>query len=93
MSREILAADALCNSRLIRLSPVSITHPGQEPYSFVYPPNLRDSPPLVSLRLWLRAELTCRTAHCARAGASAARSSSHGRPTRRLSPQSRMPLS
>ena len=50
LSREILAADALCDGRLVRLSPVSITHPGQEPYHLVYPPNLRDWPPLVSLR-------------------------------------------
>lgn len=57
LTREILAADALCDGRLIRLSPISITHPGQEPYHLVYPPNLRDWPPLVSLRLWLRAEL------------------------------------
>ena len=57
LSREILAADALADGRLVRLSPIAITHPDSEPYHFVYPPNLRDWPPIVSLRTWLRHEL------------------------------------
>jgi LysR family glycine cleavage system transcriptional activator len=57
LSREILAADALADGRLVRLSPISITDPDTEPYHFVYPPNLRDWPPIVSLRKWLRGEL------------------------------------
>lgn len=57
LSREILAADALCDGRLVQLSPVAITHRDAEPYHVVYPPGLADWPPLVSLRQWLHDEL------------------------------------
>ena len=57
LSREILAADALCDGRLVQLSPVSITHEFAEPYHFVYPPALRTWAPIESLRAWLRDEL------------------------------------
>jgi LysR family transcriptional regulator, glycine cleavage system transcriptional activator len=57
LSRELLAADALCDGSLVQLSPVSITHPEAQPYHLVFPPNLRDWAPLVSLRHWLRDEL------------------------------------
>jgi len=57
LTREILAADALCDGRLVQLSPVAITHADAEPYHFVYPPSVRDWPPLVALRRWLRDEL------------------------------------
>ena len=55
--RELLAADALQDGRLVKLSPVSITHEDAQPYHFVYPPGLRDWPPLVALRQWLHDEL------------------------------------
>jgi LysR family glycine cleavage system transcriptional activator len=57
LSREILAADALADGRLVQLSPVSIVHADAQPYHFVYPPSLRSWPPLVALRQWLRDEL------------------------------------
>ena len=57
LSREILAADALQDGRLVQLSPVTIMHEYAQPYHFVYPPSLRDWPPLVALRNWLREEL------------------------------------
>ena len=57
LSRELLAADALRDGRLVRLSPVSITYEHAHPYHLVYPPNLRDWPPLAALRRWLRDEL------------------------------------
>lgn len=57
LSREILAADALRDGRLVRLSPISITHPEAQPYHLCYPPNLRDWPPLAAFREWLRDEL------------------------------------
>ncbi|MGE5169220.1 MAG: LysR substrate-binding domain-containing protein [Rudaea sp.] len=57
LSRELLAADALCDGRLVRLSPVTITHPEAQPYHLVYPPGLRDWPPLASFRAWLYDEL------------------------------------
>ncbi len=57
LSRELLAADALCDGRLVRLSPVSIMFADALPYHFVYPPGLRDWPPLRSFRSWLYEEL------------------------------------
>src|SRR5204862_5799626 len=53
LSRELLAADALHEGRLVRLSPLSITHEHAPPYHLVYPPSLRDWPPLAALRRWL----------------------------------------
>ena len=57
LCRELLAADALREGRLVKLSPVSITYEHAHPYYLVYPPGLRDWPPLVALRRWLRDEL------------------------------------
>ena len=54
--RELLAADALSDGRLVRLSPLSITYEQAQSYHLVYPPGLRDWPPLVSLRNWLQDE-------------------------------------
>jgi LysR family glycine cleavage system transcriptional activator len=54
--RELLAADALQDGRLVRLSPLTITHDTALPYHFVFPPGLRDWPPLVALREWLHDE-------------------------------------
>lgn len=57
LSREILAADALIDGRLVQLSSTTITHADAEPYHFVYPPSLRSWAPLDSLRVWLHDEL------------------------------------
>ena len=57
IGRELLAADALHDGRLVRLSPLSISYEHAYPYHLVYPPGLRDWPPLVALRQWLRDEL------------------------------------
>ena len=57
LTREILAADALRDGRLVRLSPISIVHADAQPYHLCYPPNLRDWPPLAAFRDWLRDEL------------------------------------
>src|SRR5207253_2937695 len=57
IGRELLAADALRDGRLVRLSPLSITHEDAHAYHFVYPPSLRDWPPLTALRQWLHDEL------------------------------------
>ena len=54
---ELLAADALRDGRLVKLSPLSITYEHSQPYHVVYPPSLRDWPPLVALRKWLHDEL------------------------------------
>jgi LysR family glycine cleavage system transcriptional activator len=57
LSRELLAADALCDGRLVQLSPISIMHAEAQPYHLVYPPNLRDWPPLRLFRDWLFAQI------------------------------------
>jgi LysR family glycine cleavage system transcriptional activator len=57
ISRELLAADALCDGRLVRLSPITIMHKEAHPYHLVYPAGLRDWPPLASFRRWLYDEL------------------------------------
>lgn len=57
LAPELLAADALVAGNLIRLSPVSVTHPEHQSYHLVYPPRLRDWPPLDALRQWLRTEI------------------------------------
>jgi LysR family transcriptional regulator, glycine cleavage system transcriptional activator len=59
LSRELLAADALCDGRLVQLSPISLMHAEAQPYHIVYPPNLREWAPLVSFRRWLFDELDC----------------------------------
>jgi LysR family glycine cleavage system transcriptional activator len=57
LARELLAADALCDGRLVRLSPISVTHEDAQPYHLVYPPSLGAWPPLASFRDWLRDEI------------------------------------
>ena len=54
--RELLAADALRDGRLARLFDVSAVLEGVQPYSLVYPPALKDWPPLIALRAWVRDE-------------------------------------
>lgn len=57
IGRELLAADALCDGRLVQLSPLTVTYKLAYSYHLVYPPNLRDWPPLVAFRRWLHDEL------------------------------------
>ena len=57
MGRELLAADALVDGRLMRLSHLSITLEDAHPYHLGYPPSLRDWAPLKALRQWLHDEL------------------------------------
>jgi LysR family glycine cleavage system transcriptional activator len=57
VGRELFAADALRDGRLVRLSPLAITHEEAHPFHVVYPPGLREWPPLIALRRWLREEL------------------------------------
>jgi LysR family glycine cleavage system transcriptional activator len=54
---ELLAADALHDGRLVKLSRHSITYEHSQPYHVVYPPSLHDWRPLVALRKWLHDEL------------------------------------
>jgi LysR family glycine cleavage system transcriptional activator len=58
LAREILAADALRDGRLVRLSPIALHDEEYDAYWLAFPPNLRDWPPLRALRAWLLDELT-----------------------------------
>ena len=60
LAREMLAADALADGRLVRLSPVTVDVPDSRGYYLVYPPSLKQWPPLVALRRWLFDELGSR---------------------------------
>ena len=57
--RELLAADALRDGRLAMLFDVSLILDRVQPYSLVYPPALRNWPPLIALRDWVRHEFDC----------------------------------
>jgi LysR family transcriptional regulator, glycine cleavage system transcriptional activator len=57
LAREILAADALRDGRLVRLSSTAMRHEEAHTYWLAFPPELRDWPPLIALRQWLLDEL------------------------------------
>ena len=57
LAREILAADALREGRLLRLSPQAMQEDTAYGYWLAFVPSLRDWPPLVAFREWLQAEL------------------------------------
>ncbi|MGE0797001.1 MAG: LysR substrate-binding domain-containing protein [Lautropia sp.] len=57
MVREVLAADALRAGRLARVSSLTLEAEDATKYFVAYPPALRDWPPLVALRAWLRDEV------------------------------------
>jgi LysR family glycine cleavage system transcriptional activator len=57
LAREILAADALRDGRLVRLSPIALQDEEYDAYWLVFPPSLRAWPPLLALRDWLLGEL------------------------------------
>lgn len=58
LTREVLAADALREGRLVRLSPIALPGGGFDTYWLVYPPALADWAPLRAFSQWLRDELT-----------------------------------
>lgn len=55
--RELLAADALRDGRLIQLSSITVEYESAQAYHLVYPPTLRDWAPLAALRDWIHEEL------------------------------------
>lgn len=57
LARELLAADGLRDGRLIKISPISVEYESGLAYHLVYPPVLRDWPPLAALRQWINDEL------------------------------------
>ncbi len=57
LSREVLAADALRERRLFRLSSVALRDATVDAYWLVYPPALHGWRPLASLRRWLHEQI------------------------------------
>ena len=59
LGRQLLAADALREGRLVQLSPIVLADPdqGADAFWLLHPPELQDWPPLVALRDWLLQEL------------------------------------
>lgn len=57
VARELLAADALRDGRLVKLSPISFVYEQANPYQLVYPPALVDWAPLNAFRQWLHDEM------------------------------------
>jgi LysR family glycine cleavage system transcriptional activator len=57
LARDLLAADALREGRLVRLSPLALPGEGSDTFWFVHPPGLADWPPLQALKAWLHDEL------------------------------------
>ncbi len=56
LGRELLAADAVSEGRLVQLSPVAILSEGSHSYHLVYPERLREWEPLRLVRRWLSEE-------------------------------------
>jgi LysR family glycine cleavage system transcriptional activator len=57
LARELLAADALQDGRLVRLSPTAMDVGAYGNVWFVHAPELADWPPLQALRAWLHDEM------------------------------------
>ncbi|HET9205781.1 MAG TPA: LysR substrate-binding domain-containing protein [Burkholderiaceae bacterium] len=57
LSREVLAADALRERRLFRLSSLALQEAMVDAYWLVYPPDLHDWLPLATLRRWLHTQI------------------------------------
>lgn len=69
LARELLAADALRDGRLVRLSPCTLADDQADAFWFVYPPNLAEWPPLLAFRTWLFEELARSTQDLPKAAA------------------------
>lgn len=79
LAREVLAADALIEGRLVRLSPIALEDPDAYPYWLVHPPALSDWPPLQAFRQWLLDELERPALRPAAGRATAGRTGSRSR--------------
>lgn len=69
LSREVLAADALRDGRLVRLSTLALPDDDVDAYWLVYSPTLHDWPPIKALRAWLLEHLERSRDACAQADA------------------------
>jgi LysR family transcriptional regulator, glycine cleavage system transcriptional activator len=74
LARELLAADAIGEGRLVRLAPQTLNDDAVYAYWIAYPGALVDWPPLVALRRWLHEQMarSQRSLHEATAGTVAA---------------------
>ena len=88
LAREVLAADAVRAGRLYRLSPLALDEPDAYAYWLVYPPALRDWPPLVALRRWVHEEIARSQAQVPGAGVTPAEETA---PAGRTGSRSRAP--
>ncbi len=91
VARDLLAADALRNGRLVRLSPIELLSDSAHPLWLVYPPTLQDWPPLVALREWLLAELAASQAELERLAAPAVNAAAGTAPADPTGSRSRAP--
>ncbi len=57
LGRELLAAEAFQDGRLVRLHDLALSADSNDGYFFVYPPALQSWPPITALRRWLADEL------------------------------------
>jgi LysR family glycine cleavage system transcriptional activator len=57
LARELLAADALVDGRLVQLAPQALSDDAVYAYWIAYPQALAQWPPLVALRRWLHEEM------------------------------------
>jgi LysR family glycine cleavage system transcriptional activator len=57
LARELLAADALTDGRLVRLAPQTLTDDAVYAYWIAYPAALAEWPPMVALRRWLHEQM------------------------------------
>jgi LysR family glycine cleavage system transcriptional activator len=57
LGRELLAADAICDGRLVQLAPQTLSDDAVYSYWIAYPGALADWPPLVALRRWLHEQM------------------------------------
>jgi LysR family glycine cleavage system transcriptional activator len=68
LAREVLAADALRDGHLIRLSPMALPEASAYAFWCVFAPELENWPPLLAFRTWLRDELALSLQSLAQAG-------------------------
>jgi LysR family glycine cleavage system transcriptional activator len=86
LSREVLAADALRERRLFRLSTLALDEEAVDAYWLVYPPTLHDWRPIAALRRWLHEQLDASARAWSASDASPLRAQAAAAPARAKSP-------
>jgi LysR family glycine cleavage system transcriptional activator len=72
LARELLAADALAEGRLVRLADATLKDAEIDAYWIAYPPALADWPPLATFKRWLHEQMAQSKAQLLTAGNAAA---------------------